>query len=158
MANTCVECGKKLSKKVADFSRKTFEAPLCMEHQAFISKVDSTPEAKRLYLVLRSEGIQAELEKHDGYKTIDIAIPKAKLNIEVDGQHHNYCESQSLADLKRTRYSWEKGYKTLRIPNSLIQEKLDDALPHILAIIRTCMGHQRIQRTLKLRLRQIKEK
>lgn len=29
------------------------------------------------------------MEKFDGFKHIDIAIPEAKVNIEVDGGHHN---------------------------------------------------------------------
>lgn len=143
MKDKCVECQKGLSKKVSQFSRIHFGFPLCLRHQKIISSIESTDETKSLYLALKQQGIPALLEKNDGFKTIDIAIPTAKLNIEVDGQHHNYCEKQSLADLKRTRYSWEKGYKTLRIPNSLIREKLDDAIVEILAILETCGGHHR---------------
>jgi very-short-patch-repair endonuclease len=65
--------------------------------------------------------VPAQLEKFDGFKHIDIAIPEAKVNIEVDGSHHNYSTKQALADLKRTYHSFLKGYLTLRIPNSLVK-------------------------------------
>lgn len=81
----------------------------------------ATPEARKLFYALKSEGFPVELEKFDGYKTIDIAIPSLKVNIEVDGGHHNFNPKQALADLKRTYYSFLKGYITLRIPNSLIK-------------------------------------
>jgi very-short-patch-repair endonuclease len=35
----------------------------------------------------------------DGYKTIDIAVTHARVNIEVDGLHHNFEPDQALADL-----------------------------------------------------------
>ena len=64
-------------------------------------------------------------------KNIDIAIPKHKVNIEVDGMQHSYSEEQALADLKRTFYSFKKGYVTLRIPNKLIQEKAYETARYI---------------------------
>ena len=73
----------------------------------------------------------ARLEKWDGYKTIDIAIPECKINIEVDGLQHNFNADQALSDLQRTYYSFLKGYLTLRVPNSLLEENLDDAADYI---------------------------
>ena len=79
-------------------------------------------ESLLLYIGLQSREIHCELEKFDGHKSIDIAIPERKINIEVDGRHHHNYD-QALSDLKRTMYSWAKGYFTLRVPNILIQEK-----------------------------------
>ena len=73
----------------------------------------------------------AELEKWDGYKTIDIAVTEAKVNIEVDGKHHNYNHQQALSDLKRTFYSFQKGYLTLRIPNSLVEWSIEETADYI---------------------------
>ena len=84
-----------------------------------------------LYFLLRKKGIPAELEKSDGFKTIDIAVVKAKLNIEVDGSHHNTMHDQALADLQRTYYAFEKGYFTLRIPNSLLKNRLTETAEHV---------------------------
>lgn len=74
-------------------------------------------------ILLKKNGLKAELEKHDGFKTVDIVIENARVHIEVDGGHHNYSQKQALADLKRTFHSFKKGYLTLRIPNSLIKDK-----------------------------------
>lgn len=38
-----------------------------------------------LYFSLREREVPAELEKFDGYKTIDIAVVEVKVNIEVAG-------------------------------------------------------------------------
>lgn len=88
---------------------------------------EPTQEAKKLYYALKRRGIQAELEKCDGFKHIDIAITSARLNIEVDGRHHNYNPDQALADLKRTYYSSAKGYETIRIPNTLVKKNVEKA-------------------------------
>lgn len=70
--------------------------------------------------LLRKHGWNASLEKCDGFKHIDIAIVEVKVNIEVDGKQHQDSR-QALADLKRTYYSFKKGYVTLRIPNVLVR-------------------------------------
>ena len=90
------------------------------------TKAAATAEARQLYFALKRLGVAAEFEKFDGEKTIDIAIISAKVNIEVDGTHHNYNPLQAMADLQRTVLSFKKGYLTLRIPNSLIRTHLED--------------------------------
>ena len=95
-----------------------------------------TRQANALYEALKSRGIYAEQEKWDGYKYIDIAIAKSKFNIEVDGQHHNFQSKQALTDLKRTFYSHKKGYTTLRIPNSLVENHLDETADCIHGMIK----------------------
>jgi very-short-patch-repair endonuclease len=96
------------------FVRKVF--PKHNSHQP-------TPEVKKLGKMLESYGWKVELEKFDGYKHIDIAIPEVKVDIEVDGNQHNWSRRQALADLKRTYYSFKKGYLTLRIPNVLVRDE-----------------------------------
>lgn len=84
-------------------------------------KPEPTPEALRLGNLLKNMGYKVEFEKYDGYKHIDIAIVNKKVNIEVDGgQHHG--TKQALRDLKRTYYSWNKNFVTLRIPNCLTRD------------------------------------
>ena len=83
----------------------------------------TTPEAYMLYRALIRREVPAFLEKWDGHKHIDIAVPEAKFNIEVDGKHHNTNEKQALSDLKRTYWSFKKDYITLRIPNCLVRDK-----------------------------------
>jgi very-short-patch-repair endonuclease len=89
-----------------------------------------------LYLLLRKKGIPAELEKSDGHKKIDIAVVEARLNIEVDGSHHNTDHKQALTDVERTLYSFERGFYTLRIPNSLVKKHPVRTADYVEQIIR----------------------
>lgn len=126
--SNCIECGKSLTLKVMEYSSENYGVLLCIEHQNWIEYISTitTEETIRLYFALKERGVPAQIEKFDGYKHIDIAIPEAKVNIEVDGKHHNYNKNQALSDLKRTYHSFLKGYFTLRIPNSLVYN--DDTL------------------------------
>jgi hypothetical protein len=119
-----MECNVYISNDVENYSLTNYGIPLCIEHQRWVDHIEqySTEYAIKLYFNLKSRGVPAELEKFDGHKHIDIAIPQARINIEVDGQHHNYNPKQALSDLKRTYYSFKKGYYTIRIPNSLTKD------------------------------------
>jgi very-short-patch-repair endonuclease len=100
----------------------------------------TTRHALVLYLLLKKMGIPAELEKYDGHKRIDIAVVEAKLNIEVDGRHHNTDHNQALSDLQRTFYSLEKGFYTLRIPNTLLSKHLAETAKYIADIVNLSRG------------------
>ena len=95
----------------------------------------STQETIRLFDALKEQGVPAYIDKWDGHKHIDIAIPKAKINIEVDGIQHNTRSKQALADLKRTYYTFKKGYFTLRIPNSLIKYHFEECFKLIVGMV-----------------------
>lgn len=136
----CLECECLLTLQVFDYSSKYFGVPLCMPHQVLFKNHKSTDQTISLYFALKERGLSPELEKFDGFKHIDIAIPKAKINIEVDGGHHNYSHNQALADLKRTYHSFQKGYFTFRIPNSLINNHLDETADHLAEMLNIGIG------------------
>lgn len=112
----CNKCNATITEEEYDYSKRCFSRPLCRKHQP-------TKEARELGYLLKNMGWRVEFEKYDGYKSIDIAIVDAKVNIEVDGSHHNLQPEQALADLKRTFYSFKKGFLTLRVPNSLVRDE-----------------------------------
>ena len=87
--------------------------------------VKPTPEADALRTELERRGVRVLTEVFDGHKHIDLSIPSAKLNVEVDGIHHLTDPDQLLADLSRGYYSDKLGYHTLHIPNELIRTHLD---------------------------------
>lgn len=134
----CVECNYRITRGVFSFSLENYGVPLCREHQDWVENMykESTPEAIKLYLALKERGVPAELEKFDGYKHIDIAVTEAKVNIEVDGGHHNFSKRQAFSDLKRTYYSFKKGYFTLRIPNALLTDDIEDAVDFIVDLLK----------------------
>lgn len=122
----CQNCSVKLRHKNVTFCERFFPFMLCFDCQTwFKDKSISTESAKSLFLALKIRDLPVQLEKFDGKKTIDIAIPKYRMNIEVDGSHHNTNADQAKSDLFRTYYSFKKEFNTFRIPNSLINENLD---------------------------------
>lgn len=85
-----------------------------------------TKEASDLKGALESHGIRVYVELHDGFKTVDLALPRAKLNIEVDGIQHLIDPKQIVADLSRGYYSHKNGYDTMHIPNEMIRYHLSE--------------------------------
>ncbi len=85
-----------------------------------------TIEAKALKEALERLGVRVLVELNDGHKRIDLTIPKAKLNIEVDGIQHLTNPHQIVADLNRGYYSHQAGYATMHIPNEMIRLHLKE--------------------------------
>ena len=85
----------------------------------------STPEAQSLKLALQELGIRTLSEVYDGHKHIDLSIPYAKINIEIDGPKHLTDPYQILADLSRSHYSDDLGYHTIHIHNEEINTNLE---------------------------------
>ena len=129
--HSCLHCHSYIDENVYSYSTATYGFELCYACQCSINLNNSTEEATRLYLSLKRRGVPAELEKYDGYKTIDIAVADARVNIEVDGHQHVSNPKQALSDLKRTYFSLQKGFLTLRIPNALIRENLEETADYI---------------------------
>ena len=137
MNQYCLECSCVISHDVFNYSVRRFGIPLCRKHQDWAQEMTqyATNESLSLYFALKERGVPAKLELFDGYKHIDIAIPEAKVNLEIDGGHHNFNARQALADLKRTYHSFMKGYLTLRVPNSLVRNHLDEAADYIVDML-----------------------
>jgi very-short-patch-repair endonuclease len=91
---------------------------------AFCMYKKPTKEALDLKHALEKLGIRVLAEVDDGHKHIDLTIPSARINIEVDGCQHFTDPYQILSDLKRNHYSDNLGYDTIHIPNKLIHENL----------------------------------
>lgn len=85
-----------------------------------------TKEAQDLKKALEQKGVRVYVELDDGHKHIDLTIPRAKLNIEVDGIKHLTDPNQILADLGRGYYSHKNGYDTMHIPNEMIHKYLKE--------------------------------
>ena len=83
-----------------------------------------TPEAQALKEALEKLGIRVLAEVDDKYKHIDLTIPSAHINIEVDGEQHLTNPYQIISDLKRAHYSDDLGYDTIHISNDSIHSNL----------------------------------
>lgn len=96
----------------------------------------TTPSKQAIALKQELEklGITVRLEQFDGFKHIDLALPKAKLNIEVDGIHHLTDPQQIITDIKREYHSAKKGFATIHISNEMVKmhlEKIAQALAEV---------------------------
>jgi very-short-patch-repair endonuclease len=83
-------------------------------------------EASDLKAALESRDVRVLVEVHDGHKHIDLTIPKAKLNVEIDGIQHLIDPNQIVADLSRGYYSHKNGYDTMHIPNEMVRLHKDE--------------------------------
>jgi very-short-patch-repair endonuclease len=84
-------------------------------------------QTKITYLLrkaLQKLGIKVLAGVNDGNKTIDLSIPSAKMNIEVDGDQHLTDATQIVNDLSRSHFSELKGFETIHIPNKELKENL----------------------------------
>lgn len=137
--DNCMNCNDDLVAKDLFYSTSQLGYPLCTSchHELAPKFKKSSREALRLYFSLRRRGIRAELEKFDGFKTFDIAIKEAKLNIELEGRKAHYNPFEAIADLERDCVSFKKGFNTIRIPNELIAydlEKTTNYLHHFINV------------------------
>jgi len=94
-----------------------------------------TYEANLLKEALEKRGIKVEKEKSTGYMHIDLYLPEAKINIEVDGLQHLTDPEQIERDFHREYYSDRKGYHTLHIPNPLVKEHLNQIVDAITKVV-----------------------
>lgn len=118
----CSVCQIEISEDIYEFSREKMNQPLCIEHQKIKRwRTEPTLEARVLAKALESRGWQVELEKFDGYKTIDISVSSVKVNIEVDGFTHTVNKKTAFGDLQRQYFDLKKGILTIHIPNCLIE-------------------------------------
>ena len=113
-----------------DFSEQSPNLPVVNEQR------EPTPQAKRLHEALNKRDIHNELEYDDGYKHVDIHIPSAKLNVEVDGKYHLTDPEHLFRDLERDSYSHSDGIDTIRIPNFYIDSHLDEIADAIAEVTR----------------------
>ena len=136
---TCLECNKELSYLDHRNAMDSLGVELCAKHQERMERLvekNNTPmEAIQLYYGLKEVGVQAMLEWWDGKKSVDIAISRVKLNIEIDVEYHMLTHEQSMNDLEEAMHSFKNGFTTIRIPHILIRHYLKETVHNILGIM-----------------------
>lgn len=99
------------------------------------------PLAQRTLLVALGKGWYAEHsvptflrgKTEENYPTcykIDIANPKTKVGIEVDGRTHNFFKRKEQ-DKKKTKFLEKNGWKVFRFKNEEVMSNLDEVLNEI---------------------------
>lgn len=136
---TCLECNKELGYVDHKNSMSALGVELCGQHRKRMEKLreqNGTPlEAIQLYYGLKKEGVSAMLEWWDGKKSVDIAISRVKLNIEIDCEYHMLTHEQAMNDLEEAMHSFKNGFTTIRIPHVLIKHYLKETVQNIIGIM-----------------------
>lgn len=112
---------------------------LCERHlnlvQGIIAENNTPIEAVQLFYALKEAGANPMLEWWDGQKSIDIAISRVKLNIEIETDYHLITHEQAINDLEEAMHSFKNGFTTIRIPHMVIKYYLEETVNNILGII-----------------------
>lgn len=136
---TCLECNKELSYLDHREAMDRFGVELCKAHLTRLErliKTQKTPEeAIILYYGLKQAGTQAMIAWWDGKKTVDLAVSRVKLNIEIDRGLDLMTHDQAMNDLEDTMHSFKNGFTTIRIPHFLIRKNLKETIANIQGII-----------------------
>ena len=92
MGYYCSVCKEVITKREYQYSKDNFDKALCRKHQKGSDSNENqsslaiaTNESNRLFVPLVQKGWHVESESYDGYKHVDLSIPDAKVDIEVDG-------------------------------------------------------------------------
>ncbi|MFA6080881.1 MAG: DUF559 domain-containing protein [Patescibacteria group bacterium] len=94
-----------------------------------------TPQAKKLQEALENRGVKVEIEHFDGHKHVDLFLPEARVNIEVDGLWHLANSEQIIRDFNREYHDDRKGYNTLHIQNVVIDHHLKEIVEGIAEMV-----------------------
>lgn len=136
---TCKECDKSIGYTEHRESMDSLGVELCKRHTKLIKKViinnNTSIEAVQLFYALKGAGAHPMLEWWDGTKSVDIAISRVKLNIEIDTDYQMITHDQAINDLEQAMRSFKNGFTTIRIPNIAIKYYLNDTVENILGII-----------------------
>ncbi|MEM7486387.1 MAG: hypothetical protein AAF348_14365 [Bacteroidota bacterium] len=136
---TCKDCGKSIGYLQHKESMESLGVELCERHTRLIKRIildNNTPvEAIQLFYALKVAGANPMLEWWDGKKSVDIAISRVKLNIEIDKDYNMITHEQAISDLEEAMHSFKNGFTTVRIPHLAIKYYLEDTVQNILGII-----------------------
>jgi len=144
----CKDCNKVIDEDSLKNSVESIGVELCERHLKLIKKVileNNTPiEAVHLYYALKEAGANPMLEWWDGQKSVDIAISRVKLNIEVDTDYQLITHEQAIQDLEEAMHSFKNGFTTIRIPHVAIKFYLKNTVENILGIIQGLKANIRV--------------
>ena len=136
---TCLECNTQLSYLDHRRSMDQFGAELCDRHlhrmERLIRDHRVPAEAVILYYLLLENGTRAMLSWWDGKQTVDLALSRVKLNIEIDTGGRPLTHNQALHQLEETMHSFKNGFTCIRIPDYLIRNYRQDTLVYLQGII-----------------------
>ena len=108
-------------------------------HAVIVARADAfraapTTTEALLWEALRAEklGVRFGRQVVLGRYIADFVAPRAKLVVEVDGEVH---AGRAAADARRDRDLGRMGYRVLRLPRELVQQRLEEAVALVVAAL-----------------------
>jgi very-short-patch-repair endonuclease len=99
-------------------------------------KQKATAHEQKLYDALVGRGISAELGYNDGHKTVDIAVLRARLYIEVDDLGHFTNPKRIESDFKRHHFSDGDDFDTFYVTNQIIDKYVDRVADALVEVVK----------------------
>jgi very-short-patch-repair endonuclease len=109
--------------------------PLANRRFAKTMRQSMAPAEMRLWRRLRKPGIEGcrfRRQTPIGPYIVDFFCPERRLIVEVDGGQHTF-DAEHRADMERTRWLEEQGYRVLRVWNGDVFENIEGVCDAILA-------------------------
>ncbi len=145
---TCLECEKELSYMDHRRSMEMFQLELCPRHrkrlERLLSRSELPVEAVILYYGLKQEGIRPMLAWWDGKKTVDLAISRVRLNIEIDRGYESMSYRQAMEELETNLFAYRDGFTHIRIPRDLIRNHLSETVDVIYRVMEDLRARTRV--------------
>ena len=136
---TCLECKRELSYLDHRKAIELFDVELCEAHRVRMERLikfqHAPAEAIILYYGLKKAGVKAMMAWWDGKRTVDLAVSRVKLNIEIDAEQEPLSYEEAIGELSQAMHSYQDGFTTLRIPHFLVRAYLKETVESILGII-----------------------
>ncbi|AWX46270.1 hypothetical protein HME9304_03302 [Flagellimonas maritima] len=136
---TCKDCDKNIGYVQHKESMDSLGVELCERHTRLIKKIilnNNTPlEAIQLFYALKEAGANPMLEWWDGKKSVDVAISRVKLNINIDRDYKMITHEQAIKDLEEAMHSFKDGFTTIKIPHLAVKYYIEETVQNILGII-----------------------
>jgi len=95
---------------------------------------DVSPAVGKEFLFRRHQGHFCLVHKDQNKRPIILRFCIRPYD-QIDGIQHNQSTHQALSDLKRTFYSMQDGFLTIRIPNILVRNELTETVNYLVELI-----------------------
>lgn len=68
-------------------------------------------------------------------KTVDLAISRVRLNIDIDRGYESLSHQQAMQELESDLYAFRDGFTHIRIPRDLIRNHVEETVEVILRVM-----------------------
>lgn len=144
----CLECNTPLSYLDHRKAIERFGFELCPAHRERMERLlrqkGLPEETVILYYGLKEAGIPSMLAWWDGKQTVDLAISRVNLNIQIDVASGQLTAGNAVAYIEEALKESPDGFISLRIPGELIRTDLRPMVECIAGIIQNLKAEMKV--------------